>query len=99
MWLWHCHLEHMSPASICSMYQNDLIKGLNVNAPKDFDHVCAGYAHGKSHLLPLPNSSTNQYLKMDLVIMDLTGPLNIPTWDGNIYALVLVEASCQYPVG
>jgi len=31
--------------------------------------------------------------------MDLTGPMSVLTWDGYLYALVMVEVSCQYPVG
>ena len=30
--------------------------------------------------------------------MDLTGPMSIPTWDGYLYALVVVEVSCYYAV-
>ena len=31
--------------------------------------------------------------------MDLTGPISVPTWDGFLYALVIIEVSCHYPVG
>ena len=31
--------------------------------------------------------------------MDLTGPILVPTWDGFLYALVIIEVSCHYPVG
>jgi len=31
--------------------------------------------------------------------MDLTDTMSIPTWNGNLYALVAVEVSCLYPVG
>ena len=30
--------------------------------------------------------------------MDLTGPMFVLTWDGFLYALVIVEVSCYYPV-
>jgi len=30
---------------------------------------------------------------MELVVMDLTGPMSILTWDSNLYALVTVEMS------
>jgi hypothetical protein len=36
---------------------------------------------------------------MEMVVMDLTGPFNPPTWDGFCYALVVIEASCCYPMG
>jgi len=31
--------------------------------------------------------------------MDITGPMLVPTWDSFLYALVIVEVSCRYPVG
>jgi len=36
---------------------------------------------------------------MELVVMDITGPMLVPTWDGFLYTLVIVEVSCRYPVG
>jgi len=30
--------------------------------------------------------------------MDITGPMSVPTWDGFLYALVIVEVSCRYSV-
>ena len=35
---------------------------------------------------------------MDLIIIDLTGPMSVPTWLGMSYALVVVEASCCLPI-
>lgn len=75
------------------MDQN-LVDGLKINLPGEFDRLCSGCAHGKSHRSPLPDSSTTEYSKMELLVMDLTGPLTVPTWDGHLYALVIVEASC-----
>jgi len=36
---------------------------------------------------------------MELVVMDLTSLMSVPTWDGFLYALVVVKVNCQYPVG
>jgi len=30
--------------------------------------------------------------------MDLTGPMSVPTWNGYLYTLVVVEVSCCYAV-
>jgi len=35
---------------------------------------------------------------MNLLVMDLTGPISVPTWNGYLYALVVVEVSCYYTV-
>jgi len=68
-------------------------------APNDYNHVCTSYAHGKSHRKPMPGTSNTKYGNIELVVIDLTGPISVPTWDGYVYALVIVEVSCRYPVG
>jgi hypothetical protein len=49
MRLWHRQMGHFSPSSIRTMEQKDLVKGLKVHIPNDFDCLCAGCTHGKSH--------------------------------------------------
>jgi len=75
-----------------------MVKGLDITAPQDFDHLCSGCANEKSHRLPFPEASQSKYSKMELIVMDLTGPMSVPTWDGFLYALVIIEVSCRYPV-
>ena len=67
--------------------------------PDDYDHVCTGYVHGKSHQKPMPRTSKTKHSKIELVVMDLTGPISVPIWNGYIYALIVIEVSCRYPVG
>ena len=90
MRLWHHRLGHLSPRTISSMLHQWMVKGLNITAPWDFDHLCSGCANGKSHRLSFPKASQNKYSKMELVVMDLTGPMLVPTWDGFLYALVII---------
>ncbi|KXN84317.1 hypothetical protein AN958_12759, partial [Leucoagaricus sp. SymC.cos] len=91
--LWHRCMGHLSPSTILSMEQMRLVQGLKIYLPKDYDYLCANCIHGKSHCLPLPSASSSHYEKIELVIMDLTGPINIPIWDGYIYTLIVVEVS------
>ena len=53
----------------------------------------------RPHQLPFLQASTTQYKKMELIIMDLTGPMSVQTWSGMLYALILVEAHSRYRVG
>jgi len=92
-------MGHFSPRVIDLMLHNQVVNGLKIGDPKDFDHLCNGCANGKSHRLPMPETSTSQYSKIELLVMDLTGPMSVPTWDGFLYALIVVEVSCRYAVG
>ena len=99
MRLWHRHMGHLNLQTIESMRNQQLVHGLEIMAPRKFDHLCSRCANGKSHRLPIPDSSMSRYSKMELLVMDLTGPMSVPTWDGYLYALVIVEVSCRYSVG
>jgi len=99
MCLWHCQMGHLSPRVIDLMLCNQVVNRLKIGDPKDFDHLCNGCANRKSHWLSMPGTSTSQYSKMELLVIDLTGPMSVPTWDGFLYALVVVEVSCHYAVG
>ena len=35
---------------------------------------------------------------MELLIIDLTGLMSVPTWNRYLYALVVVEVRCYYAV-
>jgi len=99
MHLWHRRMGHLSPKMINSMLHERVIKELEIRAPKDFDQLCNGCANGKSHRSPMPETSASKYSKMELLVMDLTGPIMVPTWDSYQYALVVIEVSCCYAVG
>jgi len=99
MHLWYQHMGHLSSQAIDSMQHQNLVKGLKISTSHEFDHICSGCTNSKSHCFLFPNSSSTHYTKIKLVIMDITGPMLVPTWDGFLYALVIVEVSCRYPVG
>jgi len=87
-------MGHIGSRTIDLMGQKGFVNGLDLTVPNDYDHVCTSCAHGKSHWKPMPGTSNIEYGEMKLVVMDLTGPISVPTWDGYVYALVIVEVSC-----
>jgi len=76
-----------------------LCQWIDLKAPNDYDHVCTGCAYGKSHWKLMQGISKTKYSKMELVVMDLIGPISVFTWNSYVYALVVIEVSCWYPVG
>ena len=97
--LWHRRLGHISLDTIRRMHRKNMVEGLSINSLHQYDHLCEGCALGKSHRLQFPKISTTKYELMDLIVLDLTGPMSVPTWGGASYALVIVEVSCRKPVG
>jgi hypothetical protein len=82
----HLHLD-----AIRKLDQKSMVNGLTITSPKSYDHVCEGCMLGKSHRLPFPNASNTHYEKMELVVVDLSGPMSVTTWTGKAYTLVAVE--------
>jgi len=81
------------------MSQKKLVDGLSISLLKKYDHVCEGCILGKSHRLPIPKVSNTAYEKMELVIVNITGPMSVKTWTRQAYAMMVIEASCRYRVG
>ena len=99
MRVWHRRLGHLHLDAIRAMARKKLVSRLDIMSPKDYDHVCEGCVLNKSHRLPFPKVSNTVYSKMELVVMDITGPMSVETWTGRAYAMVVIEASCRFGVG
>ncbi|KIJ26176.1 hypothetical protein M422DRAFT_133517, partial [Sphaerobolus stellatus SS14] len=89
--LWHRRLGHIGLTGIREMHKKKMVDGLDISDLNAFDFVCEGCALSKSHRLPFPKISSSKYKKMDLIAVDLTGPMSVPTWSGNKYALAVIE--------
>jgi hypothetical protein len=76
-----------------------MVNGLTITSPKSYDHICKGCVLGKSHHLPFPNVSYTHYEKMELIVLDLSGPMSVATWTGKAYASVAVEMNSQLGIG
>ena len=97
--LWHHHMGHLNIDAIYELSKKNLVKGLDIVSFHEYDHVCEGCVLSKSHRQPISKLSTTIYELMELIVVDLTGPMNLPTWGGLEFVLVVVEVSKQFGVG
>ena len=75
-----------------------MVKKLEVDSSAAFDHLCSSCMHKKFHKLSLLDFSFPTCSKIKLLVIDLTGPISVPTWNGNLYALIVIEVSYCYLV-
>ena len=75
-----------------------MVNGLDITNMQDFDYVCEGCALGKSHHLPFPETSHTKHEKMDLIAVDLSGPMSVSTWTGMRYAFVAIDVGTRYSI-
>lgn len=92
--LWHQRLGHLGEASIMKMIQNEMVNGLNIHTCSiDFCEKCA---IGKLAKTKLPKGSHRETKALDIIHMDLCGPMEVPTPSGYRYFMVLVDDSTQF---
>jgi hypothetical protein len=89
--LWHRWMGHLHLDAICKLDQKSMVNGLTITSPKSYNHICEGCVSGKSHCLMFPNASHTHYEKMELIVVDLSGPMSVATWTGKAYAFIVVE--------
>ncbi|GJS67987.1 retrovirus-related pol polyprotein from transposon TNT 1-94 [Tanacetum coccineum] len=90
-WLWHRRLSHLNFGAINHLAKHGLVRGL----PKlkfEKDHLCSACALGKSTKKPhKPKSEDTNQEKLNLLHMDLCGPMRITSVNGKKYILVIVD--------
>ncbi|GJQ97253.1 retrovirus-related pol polyprotein from transposon TNT 1-94 [Tanacetum coccineum] len=94
--LWHRRLSHLNFGTINDLTRLDLVDGL----PKfkyGKDHLCSACERGKSkkasHPLKLVPSD---HSKLELLHMDLCGPMRVASINGKKYILVIVDDYSRY---
>nr|GEV75120.1 retrotransposon-related protein [Tanacetum cinerariifolium] len=90
-WLWHRRLSHLNFGTIKKLVKQGLVKGL----PKlkyTKDHLCSACQMGKSKKESHPHNpkpSTNE--KLQMLHMDLYGPMWVASINKKSYILVIVD--------
>ncbi|GJU42264.1 retrovirus-related pol polyprotein from transposon TNT 1-94 [Tanacetum coccineum] len=90
-WLWHRRLSHLNFGTINDLTKPDLVDGL----PKlkyGKDHLCFVCERGKSKKASHPPKLIpSDYSKLELLHMDLCGPMRVALVNGKKYILVIVD--------
>ncbi|GKC43725.1 retrovirus-related pol polyprotein from transposon TNT 1-94 [Tanacetum coccineum] len=95
-WLWHRRLSHLNFGTINQLTSNDLVDGL-LKFKYNKDHLCSACEQGKSKKASLPPKlvpSTES--KLELLHMDLCGPMRVASINGKKYILVIVDDYSRY---
>ncbi|GJT99476.1 retrovirus-related pol polyprotein from transposon TNT 1-94 [Tanacetum coccineum] len=91
-WLWHRRTRsHLNFGTINDLTKLDLVDGL----PKfkyEKDHLCSACERGKSKKASHPPKLIpSDYSKLELLHMDLCGPMRVASVNGKKYILVIVD--------
>ena len=90
-WLWHKRMSHLNFKTMTDLARHKLVEGLpRFRYAKD--HLCPACEQGKSkraHFASKQEPSTDHVLQ--LLHMDLCGPMRVQTINGKRYILVIVD--------
>ena len=89
--LWHRRLGHVNAKSLNRIAKNDMVRGLPIN---NFITVekCVACAQGKQHRKPhKPKLINSNSSLLQLLHMDLFGPVNVLSISRNSYCLVIID--------
>ncbi|GJU94126.1 retrovirus-related pol polyprotein from transposon TNT 1-94 [Tanacetum coccineum] len=95
-WLWHRHLSHLNFDTINLLSKNNIMNGLpKLKFVKD--HLCSSCELGKAkrksfHTKTTPSSKR----RLQLLHMDLCGPMRVESINGKKYVLVIVDDYSRY---
>ncbi|GJS06059.1 retrovirus-related pol polyprotein from transposon TNT 1-94 [Tanacetum coccineum] len=95
-WLWHRRLSHLNFNSINLLSKNDIVIGL-LKLKFVKDHLCSSYEFEKAkrksfHTKTTPSSKR----RLQLLHMDLCGPMWLESINGKKYFLVIVDDYSRY---
>ncbi|KAI3681020.1 hypothetical protein L6452_35801 [Arctium lappa] len=95
-WLWHRRLSHLNFRYIYKLVKGRLVKGLP-ELRYEKEHLCAACEKGKMKRAahkPKPEPSTS--FSLELLHMDLCGPMRTQSIGGKKYVLVIVDDYSRY---
>ena len=95
-WLWHKKLSHLNFKTMNSLVKRELVRGL---PQMEFTHegLCEACQKGKSNKAPHKSTDTSVITEpLQLIHMDLFGPVNVMSMSKKRYALVIVDDYSKY---
>src|SRR6266540_3085170 len=90
-WLWHRRLAHVGMRNLAKLQKGEHILGLT-NVIFEKDKVCGACQAGKQHGVPHPSKNfVSTTIPLDLLHMDLFGPVAYISIGSNKYGFVIVD--------
>ncbi|KAJ4723417.1 Retrovirus-related Pol polyprotein from transposon TNT 1-94 [Melia azedarach] len=93
--LWHARLVHVGYKKLKVMMRKTMLKGLPQLDIRE-DTVCAGCQYGKAHQLPYKESRFRAEKPLQLIHLDVFGPVKQPSISGHRYMVTFIDDFSRY---
>ena len=99
--LWHNRLGHLGYDNLAKLVKDQMVKGINVTSEAfkaAKEEVCESCILAKQHRLPFPTSESDSKQLLELVHMDLCGPMPKISLGGSKYLATFLDDYSKYSV-
>jgi hypothetical protein len=99
--LWHRRLGHHNYDYVRKLHSDGMVTGMDITVKSKPDPVCEPCLAGKMKANPFPSSGTRASAPLELVCMDLKGPIHIQSFGGYKYWAIFLDdySRFKYAVG
>jgi len=94
--LWHLRFNHHHYAGINKLIKDKLATGITILSNTTPDPICEPCLAGKMHANPFPPSESRTSKPLELVHMDIHGPLPVSTHSGFRYWHIFVDDHSRF---
>ena len=89
--LWHARLGHLGYPNVKRLLSGTMVKGPKLDFDSNAIEPCEPCLIGKSTRRSFPSSDTVYTKPNELISMDLSGPMSVPSYGGALYSAVFID--------
>jgi GAG-pre-integrase domain/Integrase core domain len=98
--LWHRRLGHTNYGYVKQLHSKDMVTGMNLSHMSRPDPICEPCLAGKMYANPFPTSNTRASKPLELVHVDLKGPIQVKSINGAyVYWIQFVDDFTRFKCG
>jgi len=97
--LWHRRFGHSNHDYVKQLHANDMVTGMTLSNKSKPDPICEPCLAGKMHANPFPTSYSRASQPLELVHIDLKGPIQVTSFGGYKYWAMFVDDHTRFKCG
>jgi transposase InsO family protein len=97
--LWHRRLDHTNHGYVKQLHSKDMVTGMKISNMSRPDPICEPCLAGKMHANPFPTFNSRASKPLELVHIDLKGPIQVKSIAGYYYWIQFVDDCTRFKCG
>jgi hypothetical protein len=96
--LWHRRYAHLSIGNLSKLIKDNMVTGIDIKYPMAATPLCEPCVMSKQHRLPFGTSESKTTRPLQLVPMDVMGPMPVVSLGGNRYVATYLDDYTKYSI-